>query len=125
MNSIKLKKELTEKEIQIFESEYSKAKRSMLVTYLFLPFLAFGAPFFYLGKKTWGFSFFSVSIVWVVILAIFKINPEDVNWIYGVLMVVMAFTLPSHVSKRNTEIELQILKAIKGNGKVDGMWSVA
>lgn len=125
MNVIKLKQELTEKELQIFESEYAKAKRSMIITYLFLPFLALGAPFFYLGMRTWGYGFLATGITVVSLSAIFKIDPEVYNGFFFLLFVVMAFTLPRHVSKRNAEIELQILRAIKGDGKMDRMWSVA
>lgn len=125
MNIIKLKQELTENEMQIFESEYNKAKRSMLITYLFLPFLGLGAPFFYLGMRAWGCGFLATGISAVALSVIFKVDPEVYNGLFLLLFIVMSFTLPRHVSKRNAEIELQILKAIKGDGKVDRMWSVA
>jgi len=106
MDNLQLKSQLNEKQLVIFNQEYDKKKKSVLIAWLLWFFLGgLGIHRFYLGKTLSGIVLLALTIL--ISWATFFIPT-------AIWLIVDAFLLPKMIGDKNREIEKEIINQIKG-----------
>ena len=136
-NLIAMKKDLSDREFFILQSEIERRKKSVSLTYVLWFFLSFlGIHKFYLGKIWAGILYIiAPSVAWIFLFAglVMSIDPtSQVSYgeeltggeflvvigfigfaVYAIWWFIDLFTIPSQVDKYNEGIEIETIKSFK------------
>ena len=136
-NLIAMKKELSDREFFILQSEIERRKKSVSLTYVLWFFLSFlGIHKFYLGKIWAGILYIiAPSVAWIFLFAGLVMSIDSTSQVsygeeltggeflvvigmigfavYAIWWFVDLFTIPNQVDKYNEGIEIETIKSFK------------
>lgn len=113
----KLKKDLSDHELAVFESEMEKYKKSTGLTYLLWFFFgSIGIHQFYMGKVDRGILYLFLGIAsWLYFFlgGTFIVLGGICAVVLGILLLVDLFTIPRQLRKEYEEAEREVILRIK------------